>query len=97
MNTGIQRSLTIIVTKKISNVVQPGYPISYNGRNAFSVGGTNYYAITIAQLADMINVDYNARLAAFKLYVQQVESGLNIDAVQLNSPFIENTTACPIS
>lgn len=97
MNTGIQRSLTINVTKKISNVVQPGYPIVYSGRMSFSYGGTNYPSITVSQLADMSDEDYNTRLAAFKLYVQNIEAGLNIDVVQSNFPFLENTTACPIS
>ncbi len=97
MNTGIQRSITLIVEKKIAEVMQPGYPVTYQGRNAFSFGGVNYESITASQLADMGDEEYNTRLAAFKLYVQQIESGLNIDVVQSNVPYLENTTACPIS
>lgn len=97
MNTGIQRSLTLIVTKKIAGVVQPAYPLTYQGRNAFNYGGNSYAAITASQLADLTDEYYNARLAAFKLYVQQIESGLNVDVVQTNLPYAESLTECPIS
>lgn len=97
MNTGVQRSLTISVTKKISDIVQPGYPITYQGRNAFSYLEVSYPTITYDQMIDMTDEEYNARLAAFKLYVQNIEAGLNIDVVQSNFPYLENTTACPIS
>ncbi|MEA4981430.1 MAG: hypothetical protein VB066_01805 [Paludibacter sp.] len=97
MNTGIQRSLTISVTKKISDIVQPGYPIIYQGRNAFNYLESSYPTITYDQMADLTNEEYNTRLTAFKLYVQNLEAGLNIDVIQSNVPFLENTTSCPIS
>lgn len=97
MNTGIQRSLTISVTKKISDVVQPGYPVTYQGRNAFEYSGVSFGTITYDEMIDMSTEGYETRLAAFKLYVQQIETGLNIDAKQTNVPFLENLTSCPIS
>ena len=97
MNTGIQRSLTVTIEKKVLGAMQPGYPITYEGKNAFVFGDNNYEAITTQELCDMSEENYNIRLADFKQYVQHVEAGLSIDTVQTNLPFLENTTACPIS
>lgn len=96
MNTGVRRTLMLVVEKKIANVTQPGYPLAYQGRNAFSYNENVYPEISIDELADLSDENYISRLADFKLYIQQLESGLNIDSVQTNLPYEENTTACPI-
>ena len=93
-NTGIERSLTLTVTKKINGIIQPGYPIIYQGRTGF---GT-YDDISVYDLAVMTNTAFNERLSAFKTYVETLESGLNIDADLINDSQAsrENLTSCPI-
>jgi len=93
-NTGIERSLTIVVNKRIKDKLQPGYPITYQGHQAF---GT-YKAISLYELATLSDDNYNTRLTAFKAYVSDLEYGLNIDADSINDslPFRENLISCPI-
>ena len=74
--TGKKRSLTLEVNKTIAGVVADGYPKTYRGLNTFG----SYLAITSDQMALMPVADYEARLAAFKTYVQTQEPGLDIAA-----------------
>ena len=85
--TGKKRSLTIQVTKTIANELAPGYPRTYYGRNSFDWNSVNYPAITSEDLSLMSVNNFNARLSAFKSYVQSQEPGLEIDIVQTNQPY----------
>jgi len=97
-NTGIERTLTLTVTKKNNNTIQVGYPVVYQGRNAFSFNSNSYVTITVYEMAIMLDADYNVRLTDFKAYVESIESGLDITANLINDSVAsrENLTACPI-
>lgn len=97
-NTGKQRSLTMTVSKTVAGYVVDGYPRIYYGRNEFTYNGTVYAAITPLGLATIPVAIYEARLAAFKSYVEQVELGLDVDesTVVGSEAYRENLTACPI-
>lgn len=98
-NTGKQRSLTVQVNKAIAGVQASGYPHTYYGRNEFTWNSTTYPAIDTLTMATMPVVDYQARLDAFKSYVESLESGLDIDATVEpgKDAYQENLTACPIN
>ena len=98
-NTGKQRSLTVVVSKTVAGVQQTGYPKTYYGRNTFIHNGTTYTAIDTLMMTTMPVVDYQARLSAFKSYVENLESGLDIDDVVVagEEAYRDNLTACPIS
>jgi hypothetical protein len=93
-NTGKQRSLTVTINKTIAGVLQDGYPHVHNGRLAF---GT-YAAIDTLQMATMPVTDYEARLAAFKTYVEGLEVGIEFDTdtVVGSEAYKINTISCPI-
>lgn len=94
----MQRSLTVIINKKLAGVQEEGYPHTYYGRNEFSFGGITYPAIGIEQMAAMPVMDYLSRLTAFKLYVEILEAGLDIDTdtVEGCEAYRQNLTACPV-
>lgn len=93
-NTGKQRSLNVTINKTIAGVQQDGYPHAYNGKLAFG----SYAAIDNLRMATMPIVDYEARLADFKTYVEGLELGLDFakDTVAGSEAYKINTTACPI-
>ncbi|MGL5683579.1 MAG: hypothetical protein ACRDDZ_11105 [Marinifilaceae bacterium] len=99
VNTGKQRSLTLELTKKVNGQIIPGYDRKlYDGRLEFTHNGATFPAITDAELASMMNWDYNNRLNFFKAYVESRESGLNIDndTIAGYEAYKENTNSCPI-
>lgn len=77
--TGKERSLTIKVNKTLAGVQSEGYPRTYYGRNEFTYNSIVYPAIDTTLLATMPLVNFNARLVAFKSYVEGIETGLDID------------------
>ena len=91
-NTGYELSLTIQVSLIIGGRVMSGYPIVYQGRNAFTFNGHSYPAITVLQLRGMNHDVFLARLADFKAYVESIEVGLTIDTTE---SYKLNTTSCP--
>ena len=91
-NTGVERTLTLTVSKKINGVLQSGYPIVYNGRIAFVQGSNLYEALSPYEMAILLDADYNARLADFKAYVESIEVGLTIDTTEA---YKLNITSCP--
>jgi len=93
-NTGYELSLTIQVSLIIGGRVMSGYPIIYQGRNAFSFNGNSYPAITVSQLKGMNHVTFLARLADFKAYVESIEVGLTIDTTEA---YKQNLNSCPIN
>ena len=92
--TGMERSLTVIIEKRIGGIIQQGYPVTYQGRNAFG----SYPAITVDQMVSMSVEDYNTRLTDFKTYVESREIGLSFstDLVEGFDAYRENLTVCPI-
>jgi len=99
MNTGKERSLTIKVEKRLGGILQPGYPVIYQGRNLFYWNEMIWSAIPIEEFPFMSVADYNARLAAFTAYVESIESGLVIaeSIIDGGDAYRDNLTACPIS
>ena len=96
--TGMQRSLTLEITKKINDVIQPDYPVLYQGREAFVYNNISYPGITQHEMASMETAIYQQRLDAFTAYVEQKEAGLNIasDLEAGAEAYRENEDACPI-
>lgn len=97
--TGKQRSLTVTIGKTVAGVVKNGYPKTYYGANLFSHASETYLAIDALKMATMPIADYEARLAAFTAYVENLESGLIIADVIADGgeAYRDNTTACPIT
>lgn len=87
INTGMQRASSLTVVKSIGGVQV--YSRVYDMLSAFLA----YQAITQTECAEMSVADYQARLAAFKLYVEGVEVGLVVDTAPA---YRENKTSCPI-
>ena len=98
MNSGKQRSLTLVVDLTVKGVRPVGYPHNYYGRLQFTWNGVTYPSITTLQLATMPIADFNERLAAFNALVESLESGLVIAAVTEagKEAYKDNLTACPI-
>ena len=99
MNTGTERSLTVVVTQKIDGVVQFGYPSTYYGKKSFSYNGTDYTEITDSQLERLSENDYNQRLADFEAYVKNIETLItwNTDIQAGFEASRENITSCPLT
>ena len=97
MNTGKERSLTVRIYKYIAGVLQAGYPVAYQGRNAFQFQGVDYPALSVFEMRVLPVSDYTTRLAAFSGYVESLEAGLEISLAQTNEAYRENLTACPIN
>jgi hypothetical protein len=96
--TGYQRSIKIEVNKTVAGIQVPGYPKVYSGLNEFRMNGVQYPAISNGTLASIPTAAYSQRLAGFKLYVQSIEQGLDVDATTLpgQEACRQNLTACPI-
>ena len=84
--TGYARSLLVKITKTINGATAPGYPKYYNGRNdsGFLSSYPAYPSISDDAAGDLILaqmdiVDFNARLADFKTWVEFMEPGLDFD------------------
>lgn len=96
--TGMQRSLTLKINKTIAGVQVEGYPITYQGRNAFSYNGHNYALIDMLKMRTMPVNDYTARLNDFKSYVTEIEQGIDLenDTIEGKDAYQMNVNACPI-
>jgi len=84
----MQRAGSLTIVKTIGGVTQS--TVKYYITDAF---GT-YTAITTSELANLSVSDYEARLTAFKSYVESVNIGLSVNTT---AAYQENTTACPIT
>lgn len=89
INTGMQRGTELTVTKQVGGIEVDGYPKVYKMYEAFG----NYAAITVDALAKLAVDDYQARLIAFKTYVETVETGVEVN---IEEAYVENLTACPL-
>lgn len=87
-NNGMQRATELIVDKKVGGTSLPEYPKTYNFLDTFG----NYISITRQQLATLSISAYNNRLAAFKNYVETIETGITIDTTDA---YKENLGECP--
>jgi hypothetical protein len=85
--TGMQRASTLTIEKKVGDVTE--YTHTYSLLSAFGI----YTSITLSELGLLSVSDFQARLAAFKTYVESVELGLTVDTT---NAYRENLTACPI-
>lgn len=90
INTGMQRGTELTVTKKVGGIEVNGYPKVYKIYDAFG----NYAAIAVNELAKLAVEDYQARLEAFKAYVEAAETGVEVN---IEEAYVENLTACPLS
>lgn len=85
--TGMQRASTLTIEKKVGDVTE--YTHTYSLLSAFGI----YTSITLSELGLLSVSDFQARLAAFKTYVESVELGLTVDTT---NAYRENLNACPI-
>lgn len=85
--TGMQRASTLTIEKKVGDVTE--YTHTYSLLSAFGI----YTSITLSELGLLSVSDFQARLAAFKTYVESVELGLTVDTT---NAYRENLTDCPI-
>ena len=89
INTGMQRATELTVSKEVGGANVTGYPRTYKLGDSFA----NNAAMTSKELAEISIELYQARLSAFKTYVESIEIGISID---LSEAYRENLTACPI-
>jgi len=96
-HTGKQRSLTVIINRTVGGVQEN--PRTYYGCNEFTINNKTYPEISPALMAAMPTGEYLNRLSAFKLHVESLEPGLNIesDTIKGCEAYRENLTACPIN
>ena len=85
----MQRGTELTVTKKVGGIEVNGYPKVYKMYEAFG----NYAAISVDDLAKLAAGDYQARLTAFKTYVETAETGVEVN---IKEAYVENLTACPV-
>lgn len=88
-NSGMQRWVLLMVTKKIAGTVVAGYPRTYRVGDAFE----NYTAISNEEMSSMPVTDFKSRLSAFKKYVEGIEIGIEVD---ITNAYRENIESCPI-
>lgn len=88
-NSGMQRWVLLMVTKKIAGTVVAGYPRTYRVGDAFE----NYTAISNEEISSMPVTDFKSRLSAFKKYVEGIEIGIEVD---ITNAYRENLESCPI-
>lgn len=97
-STGIIRSLTIEITKYSNGTIVSGYPKEYDGKSGFTWNEVEYELISENQLAELDDLLYTQRLAAWQSYVESIESGLDLDTdLDPSYPaYKEDPEACPI-
>lgn len=86
--TGIKRSLTLTVTRKISGEIAPGYPRTYYGQQAFEWNNHSYPSLTREDFSLLSPNAYEQRRLAFQAFVEAQEHGLDINSNQTNQPTI---------
>lgn len=98
VNTGLEIANRIMIDKLSGENHLPGYPKYYSILSAFTAGGNSYGVLTQTQLQQLPNSEYLARLADFKIYVQQAEGIASVDAITESgyAAYRTNTTSCPI-
>lgn len=83
----MERATTLVIEKKIGDIMVAGYPHTYKLTDAFG----NYPAITDLEIIS--NEDFLKRLSDFKNYVENIEVGITVN---IEEAYRENLTACPI-
>lgn len=84
--TGLKRSLTLVVSRKISGEMAPGYPRTYYGQQAFDWDNKSYPSLSPEEFSLLSTNSYEERKEAFQAYVESQEYGLHIESVQTNQP-----------
>lgn len=87
--TGMERATELTVDKKIGGSSLAGYPRTYKVGDSFG----NFSALTKDELAQLSPDDYLDRLAGFKMYVESVETGVEINT---DDAYRENLVSCPL-
>lgn len=96
-NTGYKRSLTIVVSKYANGVLVSGYPKTYNGSNAFVCLNpyTSFPELSYSSFTALDEVSYGIRLSMFRIYIEGLEAGLDMDyAPSTNEPIIFDEIQC---
>jgi hypothetical protein len=75
VNNGTSRSLRVSVNKVVGGNQVQGYPKVYDGQDAFP----GYAALTDEEMRQLSDVDFDTRYAAFVVYVESIEGGLDFD------------------
>lgn len=98
VNTGFERCKTLTIDKTVGGVSLAGYPKEFNLLAAFTQGEFSYDVLTEQEFQRLEVGTYEARLAAFKQYVQAAEGIYSVDDITEEGyeAVRENTTACPI-
>lgn len=79
VSTGKHRAIIVSIDRKISGISQSGYPKSYNILNAFIQAEVTYTALTSDAFAKLSVSLFNARLAAFKAHIEELNPGFVVD------------------
>lgn len=87
--TGMERATELTVDKKIGGSSLAGYPRTYKVGDSFG----NYSTLTKDELAQLSPDDYLERLAGFKIYVESVETGVEVNT---DEAYRENLASCPL-
>jgi len=88
INTGYERARSLRIIKNLGGEIVDGYPKIYSILAAFDA----YAELTATELAQLPLLDYQERLAAFILYVEDIEEIEITDEGARQ----ENTTSCPV-
>lgn len=75
INNGTNRSLYITIDKQVGGNQVQGYPVTYNGQNAFP----GYLILTDEEVRQLSTVDFDTRYDAFEAYVESIEDGVKFD------------------
>jgi len=75
INNGTNRSLYITVDKQVGGNQVQGYPVTYNGQNAFP----GYLILTDEEVRQLSTGDFDTRYDAFEAYVESIEDGVEFD------------------
>lgn len=86
ITTDTDVACTLVVSKHVDGQIVPGYPKRYSILDGFST----YPVISVNEWHKMEMTSRDARIAAFKAYVGQIEE-TNVDATLLNDVYRSST------
>lgn len=92
---GSFRRTTLTVTKTLDSVLVDDYPKEYSILDGFG----SFVGLTDAEFSELSDEDYGTRLAAFMVYVEANETGLDTTDYDYESgeePYGDDAVLCPI-
>lgn len=89
VNTGMQRATELVLDKRVGGNSIAGYPKVYRLCDGFQ----SMPSVDKEKIAQMSQESYLARLGAFKIFVESIETGLTVNT---SDAYRENLTTCPI-